>query len=40
MRLNFRWKLILSFIAIIIIPVIVTLFLINIATDKIKNDPK
>ena len=40
MRLNFRWKLILSFIAIIIIPVIVTLFLINIATDKIKNDPE
>ena len=40
MKLNFRWKLILSFITIIIIPIIVTLLLLNTATEKIKNDPE
>jgi signal transduction histidine kinase len=40
MRLNFRWKLILSFISIIIIPAIITLFLIDNATGKIKTDPE
>jgi len=40
MRFTFRTKLILSFLSIIIIPVIVTLIFIKLATVNIKTDPE